>query len=151
MVTAAAAANVPTNDINFATTAAAAGHAEVTEAQLALKQAQRPDVRAFAQRMIADHTSANGKLAEIADQLGIQLPANPNADDQKKISELSALSGVAFDKAYVADQVAAHDAAVSLFSTESKQGQERQLKAFASSTLPTLKSHQMMIKEMATH
>ena len=53
-------------DAEFVDKAAIAGKAEVQASQLALRQAQSPDVRAFAQRMVADHGKANARLNEIA-------------------------------------------------------------------------------------
>jgi putative membrane protein len=151
LVATAVAADVPSLDLNFATTAAEAGAAEITEAQLALKKSQRPDVREFAQNMVRDQSAANGKLAAIAKQLGVQLPAGLSADDQKEVATLDALPEDAFDQAYIGVQIAAHDSAVSLFASERDAGEEQHLKAFASSTLPVLKSHQKIIKEIAAH
>ena len=151
MATTAMAAEIPSHDRKFATAAAEAGTAEVAEARLALKNSQRSDVREFAQHMIADHSEANAKLADIAKQLGVKLPEGLDADDQRKVDTLSGLTGDAFDLAYVKDQVAAHKSAVSFFTSEANLGEEKHLKTFASATLPVLKSHQEMIKAIAEH
>ena len=59
-------------DAEFVDKAAIAGKAEVQASQLALRQAQSPDVRAFAQRMVADHGKANARLNEIAARQGMK-------------------------------------------------------------------------------
>lgn len=59
-------------DAEFIDKAAMAGKAEVQASQLALKQAQSADVRAFAKRMVADHGKANAKLTELAARKGMK-------------------------------------------------------------------------------
>lgn len=59
-------------DAEFVDKAAMSGKAEVQASQLALKQAQSADVRAFAKRMVADHGKANAKLNEIAARKGMK-------------------------------------------------------------------------------
>jgi len=55
---------------------------------------------------------------------------------------MSGLEGEEFDKAYIDAQAQAHDEAVALFEGYSTEGKEGPLKAFATATLPVLKSHQ---------
>jgi putative membrane protein len=59
---------------DFVTEAASGGLFEVQSSQLALEQAQRDDVRTFAQQMVADHTAANDELATVAGELGLTMP-----------------------------------------------------------------------------
>jgi putative membrane protein len=135
-------------DRNFATKAAATGLAEVNDAQIALRNASRQDVKDFAQRMVEDHTKANNQLKLIASGAGISLPISETASDQKKTDALQKLSGAKFDRQYIEGQRTAHKQAVSLFSGESKNGKDSQLKSFASQTLPTLQDHLEMITGM---
>ena len=98
-----AAASMPATkassaDRNFATKAAAAGTAEIADAQLALKNSSRQDVKNFAQRMVDDHTKAADQLKSIATSKGIALPGGESAADKKNTDLLQKLSGVAFDQ-----------------------------------------------------
>jgi putative membrane protein len=120
----------------------------VNDAQLALEKASRQDVKDFAQRMVQDHTKANDQLKSIASSKGITLPARPSASDRKKTDALQKLSGAKFDRQYIEGQRAAHKQAVALFSGESKNGKDSELKSFASQTLPTLEDHLKMITAM---
>ena len=52
-------------DSQFATKAAAGGIAEVKLGELAQKNASSPDVKAFGQKMVDDHTKAGNKLKSI--------------------------------------------------------------------------------------
>jgi putative membrane protein len=135
-------------DTTFATKAAAAGLAEVAEAQTAISRSNRQDVKNFAQRMITDHSKANDQLKQIASADGVTLPTAPNNSDRAKVNALSSKSGAAFDQAYIKDQRAAHKDAVALFTSESKSGKNQALRDFATSTLPTLKEHEQMINAL---
>jgi putative membrane protein len=53
---------------------------------------------------------------------------------------LGKLDGTAFDKAYVAEMIKEHKAAIAAFQRESKSA-DPDVKAFAEKTLPTLKEH----------
>ncbi|HEY3919094.1 MAG TPA: DUF4142 domain-containing protein [Stellaceae bacterium] len=143
-----AATAVPAADRSFATKAAAAGTAEISDAQIALKNSSRQDVKDFAQRMVQDHTKAADQLKSIAAGEGVTLPASETSADQKKTDALQKLSGARFDRRYILGQRAAHKQAVALFSKESKSGKDQQLKSFAGQTLPTLQDHLKMITAM---
>lgn len=140
--------SVAAADRRFATKAAAAGLAEVNDANIALQKSSRQDVKAFAQRMVQDHTKANDQLKSIASAEGINLPTGESAADQKKTDALQNLSGAQFDRRYITGQRAAHKQAVALFSKESSSGKDSQLKSFAGQTLPTLQDHLKMITAM---
>jgi putative membrane protein len=140
--------DVSSADKSFATKAAAAGMAEVSEAQIAQSKSGRQDVKDFAQKMIADHSKANDQLKQIASANGITLPTEPSKSDRSKASALSKKSGTAVDKQYIKDQQGAHKDAVALFTKESKNGKNPALKDFATQTLPTLQGHKQMIDGM---
>src|SRR5437764_14545668 len=53
-------------DAQFAEKASGAGLAEVNLARLAVERASRPEIKEFAQRMLADHTKANAQLIQVA-------------------------------------------------------------------------------------
>ncbi|UEP32478.1 MULTISPECIES: DUF4142 domain-containing protein [unclassified Burkholderia] len=134
-------------DAEFIDKAAMAGKAEVQASQLALKQARSPDVRAFAKRMVADHGNANAKLTEIAARKGMKPQVEQITDPD--VEALRGKSGRDFDTAYVAAAGPdAHRKAVALFEGEARDGKDPQLRAFAQSTLPTLKHHLSMAETL---
>jgi putative membrane protein len=71
-----------------------------------------------------------------------------NADHRKMMDKMSKLSGADFDREYMKQQVADHDKTVALFEKQSKNGKDAELKAFADRTLPTLREHQQMAKDI---
>ena len=137
---------VDPNDAKFAVTAAGDGMAEVTVGKLAVTKATGLRIKNFAQMMVTDHTKAGNDVAQIAQKESITLPAAPDTTSQKKASDLMKKSGKDFDKAYVDAMVDGHEKAVKLFTDGAKNLKDSTLKAFAVSTLPTLKMHLDSIK-----
>ncbi len=136
-----ATAGVPTADQNFMIKAAQGGMAEVELGQLAEQNAQSPEVKAFGQRMVNDHSKANDQLKQLASQQGVALPTGLSAKDQLTKGRLSSLHGEAFDKAYMKDMVTDHKKDIAEFKHESADGRDPALKQWAGQTLPTLESH----------
>jgi len=143
-------AAVSATDRTFAENAAAGGVAEVQEAQLAQQQAASPQVKQFANRIMADHTQANNELMQIAEQSNLQLPAEPKPQQSAMSSKLRNLKGAAFDQSYIQHQVQDHQTTIQLFEREAKSGQDPALKEFAQKTLPILRQHLQMAQQLAS-
>jgi putative membrane protein len=138
----------PLTDKEFVLRAAQGGMTEVELGKVASDKGSSSDVKDFGARMVKDHSQANDELKDLAQKKGIALSPALDEHHQAQVDRLSKLSGPAFDKAYVKNQVRAHDMTVSLFKEEAQSGQDPDLKAFASKTLPTLEDHDRMIKGM---
>lgn len=130
-----------TTDAYFMDQAARGGLAEVSEGQLAAKQAHAATVRRFASQMVTDHTKVNADLNALAQQKRINLPTMPSDAQQHMMSQLQGLTGTTFDQTYLDQQVALHRYAVDLYRNEAKQGTDADVKALAARVLPTLEQH----------
>lgn len=118
------------------------GKSEVALAQLALQRGGSDAVKAFARRMVQDHNDANQRLAQIAADSGVPVPAdNPDSDARATQARLSQLSGAAFDRAYLEAQLVDHQKTVTLLEWEMGNGQEPRLQRHAAATLPTVLDH----------
>jgi putative membrane protein len=135
-------------DARFVLAASASGLAEVNFGMLAEKRAANEDVRKFAHQMVVDHTKANKELGDVVAR---RYPgaAAMDRDHQALFDKLSKMEGAAFDREYMAGQVKDHEDAVRLFEDESKNGNDGALKAWASRTLPTLRDHLKMARDLA--
>jgi len=85
-----------------------AGLAEVRLGQLASERAENPDVKAFGQMMVKDHSAANAELAKLASAMKIEPPMDVARKHAEMANRLSALSGAEFDRAYLAAIVEGH-------------------------------------------
>ena len=100
-------------DPQIAHIAYTAGLIDVEAGKLALEKSQNTDVRAFAQRMVGDHTAVNDQALALAKKLNVTPEDNPTSQSLAKQAEttrekLTGLTGAAFDKAYVDNEVAFH-------------------------------------------
>lgn len=121
------------------------GMAEVELGKLAVSRAQNAEVKKFAQKMIDDHTKANTELKALADKKSAVLPVDIGSGHKSLLDKLTALTGAEFDKAYVEAMVEDHEETVEFFEDKTDDS-DADIKAFATKTLPTLKSHLEMIK-----
>lgn len=140
-----------TND-SFVKKAMVAGKAEVELSNLALNKSQDSQVRAFAQRMVKDHTAAATELQTIAGSLGIAVPNEAEHAQPMAAEKLNKLSGTEFDDAYARIMQMDHDRAVDLFAAAAAdQDLDVQLRRFAEKTLPVLRSHQQEAHKLPVH
>jgi putative membrane protein len=128
-------------DMDFAKEAAEAGVMEVKLGQLAVSKATSQEVRTLGQHMVDDHSKANNELMALASKKTMNLPSALSSDGQKAYDELNKKSGADFDKAYSEMMVKDHKKVISKFEHEAEKGDDADLKAWASKTLPTLKHH----------
>jgi len=133
---------------DFVDKAAVGGMFEVDSSKIAEGKAQDQAVKDFAQKMIDDHGAANAKLQTIAGEQKLTVPKELDARHKADLDSLQNAKD-AVDKPYVQLQRDAHSEAVTLFESYAKDGDNAQLKTFASETLPTLKMHQDMIEKIA--
>lgn len=135
-------------DGGFVADASSAGMTEVKLGQLAEQKGWNSAVKDFGKKMEADHSKAGDELKDAADRNNITLPNDMNYANKAEFDKLSALSGKEFDKAYATQMVQDHESAVALFKKESSQGSNKDLKDFATKTLPTLEGHLQMARQM---
>ena len=144
----AASAALGSGDGNFVQAATSGGLAEIATAQLVPQRSASPQVRKFADRMIADHTQASSELQQIVEQEDITLPTQPVGKDAAAEAKLRSLNGAAFDRAYLQAAVSDHQQAIALFSREASSGQNPALKAFAQQKLPMLQQHLQLAQSL---
>lgn len=132
---------VDASDAKFATAAANGGMAEVALGKLADQKSTNPEVKKFAEMMVTDHGKVNDELMGIAKTKNITLPATVDADHQKKMDDLSKMSGKDFDKNYIDAMVDGHKKTLDLMNDEAKDGKDAELKAFAAKTAPAVQMH----------
>jgi putative membrane protein len=137
------------SDRSFLMKAAEGGMAEIELGQLASQKATDPQVKQFAQRMLADHGKANDQLKQIASRKNVQLPTDIPAAAKRERDRLSKLSGARFDREYMSYMTSDHKKDTSLFRSTAKSAKDSDVRQFASSTLPTLEEHLQMAQSIA--
>ncbi|HEY0892431.1 MULTISPECIES: DUF4142 domain-containing protein [Cellvibrio] len=132
---------------DFVEEVSAKGVAEVEGAKLALEKSSSPDVQAFAQKMISDHTAANMELAGIASRKNLEVSDEAELTTKAKKFVLEQRDGESFDEAYAKNQVSAHEDTIELFQ-QAAVSDDAEIAAFAKQTLPKLQHHLKMAKAL---
>jgi putative membrane protein len=135
-------------DRKFVEQAAMGGAAEVEAGRLAQQKAGNEAVKQFGSRMVQDHGDAGAELKQLATAKNVTLPNAPDATHQAEMHKLEKLSGAAFDREFTRMMVRDHEKVVAAFEKQSTSGSDPELKAFAAKTLPTLRTHLQMAKQI---
>jgi putative membrane protein len=134
-------------DAAFIPKAANGGMTEVELGKLAAEKGASQEVKDFGNQMVKDHSKANDELKEVAGKMNVTVPEKVDAKHQAMIAKMSALSGAAFDKAYVKGMVKAHKEDIALFESADKEVKNEDLKKFIENTIPVMKEHLAMIEK----
>ena len=135
---------------------------EVELGKIALDRASNPEVKKFAQMMIADHSKSNKELQPIAQQLGVQMPTELGAKERSLADRLSKLQGAEFDREYMSAMVDDHQQDIGEVKpvarrstgtaseatgtsgtkgTAGTAGMEQRVQQYAAKTMPILQKH----------
>jgi putative membrane protein len=133
----------------FLQKAAEGGTAEVQLGKLATEKASADDVKAFGQKMVDDHTELNNQMAPIAESKGVALPRKMGKADQAEYDKLSALSGEAFDKEYVAYMVKDHHEDLREFRTAAMNTNDPDMKMALDKAAKVIREHMVMADKLA--
>ena len=154
LVGAPAAAAGPT-DPQIAHIAYTAGALDIAAAKQALARSHNKAVRSFAQEMVRDHKAVNDKALALVKKLHVTPQDNPTSQGLSKAAaaesaKLAKLSGAAFDREYVNNEVAYHKTVNGALATvlipNAKNGE---LKSLLETGLTLFKEHQAHAEQVA--
>lgn len=133
-------ASVSAQDQKFINQAIIADMFEIKTSELALRRSRNPRTRMFAQKIIDDHTASQQKLMVLASSNGITPPTGLGPDGDRAYAAIENTQRI-FDSEYFRQQAFAHQYAVTTYQTEIDSGYNNDVKMFAQTELPDLKSH----------
>ncbi|HET7812413.1 MAG TPA: DUF4142 domain-containing protein [Steroidobacteraceae bacterium] len=126
----------PVDDIGFVRQATESGRKELEAARDAQPRLKDPRLRELAGMLARDHGAANDRLSKLAESKGWPLPA-PHAPAPVS----AAGSSADFDARFTAAMIAGHEKSLALYRAQARNGDDRDLRRFASETLPTIEHH----------
>lgn len=147
------------SDANIVALLDHANQADSAAGALAVKKATNPQVKKFAQMMMADHHKLRQQGAELAKKLGVtpEPPANDPVTElaRKEMDTLQAVpKGAAFDRTYIQQEIAAHQAVLDLADQAHGAADNEQLKTLIEQARPLIENHlkqaQAIEKEIGT-
>ena len=143
------------SDPQIAHIAYTAGLIDIAAAKQALGKASNKDVKTFAQDMVRDHEAVNKQALDLVKKLNVTPQDNDTSktlskNAAEKIAELDKLNGAAFDKAYVANEVAYHKAVNSaLEKTLIPSANNAELKSLLQTGLKIFQGHEQHAEHVA--
>lgn len=122
----------------------------IESATLALHKSNSPAIKDFAHALASEQGAATSGLRRIiAKRSDIALPDRPDGRHLDLLRDLTDKQGAAFDKAYVEAQRATHREAARLMERYASEGDDAELKGFASQSLPVLRKLERKSQELA--
>lgn len=152
---AALAQGAKPTDPQIAHIAYTAGVIDITAAKQAISKASNKDVKAFAEDMVRDHETVNKQALDLVKKLKVTPEDNDTSKTLSKqaadkLAELGKLSGAAYDKAYVANEVAYHKAVNSALETLLiPSASNAELKSLLQTGLKIFQGHQQHAEHVA--
>jgi len=134
----------------FANQVAASDHYEIEAGRLAQQKAQSQALKDFGAMMVEHHGQSTEKLkAAGASASPTIVPAAAlSAEQETNLAALRAADGAAFDTAYKAQQIAAHEQALALVRDYATSGDVPELRSFASEAQKIIQTHLTRIREI---
>ena len=136
------------SDAQIAHVAYTAGQIDIAAGRQALAKSSNPAVRSFAEEMVRDHTAVNNQALALVRKLKVTPADNPTSASlsngaKAKSAELAQLRGAAFDRAYLANEVAYHRTVNgALKTTLIPSAQSAELKSLLQTGLQLFREHQ---------
>ena len=137
------------SDVRFIKRAAADDMAEVKLAELAVKKAAAPNVKAYAEMIVTDHTQVKEEMSKLAAAKGVQISNVIDPKQAATFQKLEQASGAEFDKLFLAEMVKDHKMCVSNFEEASTGARDVDIQAFAGENLPMLRTHLQKARELS--
>jgi putative membrane protein len=134
-------------DAEIAAIVVAANATDANLGEWAAPRAANPAVREFARTMTRDHRAVNEKAGALLGRLGVKPAENDVSrklvsDGDAVQSELAKKSGAEFDRAYIAHEVAYHQAVIdAVDQTLIPNAQNAELKKTITDVRPALVAH----------
>lgn len=134
-------------DKQFAQVTAVRALMEIQLGRKALESADRTDVKVVAQHMIDDYTQWGEGMQKAAAYLKISLPAELDAKRKAEVDKVCALSGAAFDKAYLSEVVHLQNKALTVTQYEAANAGVTGFRHWAGVMVPKLQAEIKMARQ----
>jgi putative membrane protein len=144
------------SDAQIAHIAYTADDIDIKNAKLALTKSKNADVRAFSDDMVRDHTAVNDKALALVKKLHVTPEDNATSkslvkQQDEERAKLSKLSGAAFDKAYIDNEVAFHKTVIdALETTLIPSAQNAELKSLLQTGVKIFQGHEQHAEQLAS-
>jgi putative membrane protein len=120
-------------DISFIRQAGAEAREEISASRSVMDRLSNPQLKSFAQQLIADHTVSDSDLMTLARLKGVEVPVK----EEPTLRNAGLKRSTDVDRAYLREMISVHEEALELFDEAATSG-DQDIAAFALKTLPSL-------------
>jgi putative membrane protein len=96
---------VDKHDEAFLRQNARSGVYEKAISETARQNATNPEIKRFAEKVVAEHGRLNKEAEEVANSAGMTLPTTMTPEQQAALTQLKSQNGTSFDEAYLNDMI----------------------------------------------
>jgi len=141
-------------DPQIAAIVVAANEVDINAGKLAESKSSNKEVKAFAERMVTDHSGVNKQATALVTKLNVKPEENDTSkglksSGQDTLARLKALKGAEFDKAYVGNEVTYHQTVLdALDKTLIPNAKNAELKSLLVKVRPAFVAHLEHAKQL---
>lgn len=118
---------------------------EIKAAENAAMNASTEDVKKLSAMLIEAHTKMNADVKTLAEAKGVMLPTELTEAQRKELEKLAEKTGIDYDKAFTDKMKSKHEDAVKFYEKTSEKCDDPQVRNWASTTAPEVRSHLDMV------
>ena len=144
-----AAAAPSDQDVTWMQAAHQSNLTEIAAGNAAQQSATTPEVRELGAMFVQMHSQLDQQLTQAAQQLGVELPGEPSAEQQRQLAAVQQNSGQAFDTAWIAQQIASHSTSLAATQRELQNGSDPTVLELARTAAPAVEQHLASLREVA--
>jgi putative membrane protein len=124
--------------------------AEIAAGNSAQAKATSAAVKELGAMFVEMHTQLDADLTAAATTLGVQLPTTPSPEQQQQLAAVEANAGSAYDTAWIAQQLVAHQMSLQAGQTEISTGTDPTVVALAEASAPVVQQHLTALQESSS-
>lgn len=128
-------------DAQFLVNAAEINVNEIELSQLAKQKSENDDIKGFAKMLEVKHQATIKEITNFANTKSIVIPTSMTDNGKTNFKKLTNLCNAEFDKAYTNLMVKEHQDAIAIFDKASTESKDKEIKKFATATVPILHQH----------
>lgn len=128
-------------DAMFMVEAATLQLEEISLGQLAQQRGNSSHVKELGKMMEVDHTKILTELKALAQSKSVSIPTSITDDSKEVYEDMNEKTGNDFGKAYSNMMVEHHEDAIELFESVAKESEDTEIRSWAASKIPGLKTH----------
>jgi putative membrane protein len=135
------------NDAEIAGIVVAANEVDIEAGRVAQTKSQNEEVKAYAHRMVGEHTDVNDSAKKLVAKLGVKPETTTvstalRTEGAANTAKFTALSGAAFDRSYIKEEIELHEKVIDVVDKKLiPNAKNEELKALLVKVRPSLVSH----------